>query len=324
LHWRTADAEHENLERMIAGFQSGAHPGVAFVQALHSGPGAAKHSPDDYNGLQANQWFVLNAAMMLMTNLWTEAGLTNGLVGVLIALLCEHDPWESPDGAVALLKVPRSKISTSLLPDCWPEKSAEDSPEWGRAPCEHCKGFDLPEHERAHACWERAGSDRVGNRIGKRWEDHATRYVVVPIACVTRDMQNSNCSRSTLPLVLSFALTIDKSQGMTIRRVLLNPGPTERSVGLFFTGLSRVSNATDIAIVGALNLDRLQRVRKNNRLQARRAWEAATFPPLEAALDAFVRTHTPTMPGGQDWQGRMPAFCAQYFGQYNCSPRARK
>ena len=58
-------------------------------------------------------------------------------------------------------------------------------------------------------------------------------------------------------------------------------------------------------------------------LQARRAWEAATFPPLAAALDAFVRTHTPTMPGGQGWQGRMPEFCREYFEQYDCSPRTR-
>ena len=44
-------------------------------------------------GLQSQAWFVVGAPRMLTRNLWTRAGLTNGLVGELVDLLADECPW---------------------------------------------------------------------------------------------------------------------------------------------------------------------------------------------------------------------------------------
>jgi len=61
-----------------------------------------------------------------------------------------------------------------------------------------------------------------------------------------------------IPLKLSFAWTMWRVQGQTIRgKVVLHLGKKEKEHGLTYTGFSRVMKFIDIAIAGVLSLDRL-------------------------------------------------------------------
>ena len=51
-----------------------------------------------------------------------------------------------------------------------------------------------------------------------------------------------------MPIRLAYALTINKSQGQTLGKVVVDLGKNERSLGLAFVALSRVKNHRDFLI----------------------------------------------------------------------------
>ncbi|CAK0867951.1 unnamed protein product [Prorocentrum cordatum] len=73
-----------------------------------------------------------------------------------------------------------------------------------------------------------------------------------------------------------------KSQGMTIPCVAANLGDTEMHLGGTFTVLSRVPALTGLALERGLNFDRLAKINQSRSLLARKEYEAAKWPPLEA------------------------------------------
>ena len=56
---------------------------VLIVPAMHTGPGAAKQSEDDAEGLQSKLLLMEGAKVMLTRNLWMAQGPTNGTMGVI-------------------------------------------------------------------------------------------------------------------------------------------------------------------------------------------------------------------------------------------------
>ena len=56
------------------------------------------------------------------------------------------------------------------------------------------------------------------------------------------------CSRKKYAIRLAYALTIHKSQGQTLDKVVIDLGKNERSLGLAFVALSRVKNFKDFLI----------------------------------------------------------------------------
>ena len=71
----------------------------------------------------------------------------------------------------------------------------------------------------------------------------------VPILPITRtwSQNGKQCSRTMLPLILGYAISIHRLQGQTVPKMILDPGPTEFASGLMFTGASRVKSFTDLA-----------------------------------------------------------------------------
>ena len=80
---------------------------------------------------------------------------------------------------------------------------------------------------------------------------------------------NKQCSRLQLPLKLSWAVTIHKSQGMTLDKVVIDVGKKEFSSGLTFVACSRVRRLTDILFPSPFPYERLSKLANNTRLKER-------------------------------------------------------
>ncbi|KAL8585501.1 hypothetical protein ACOMHN_064249 [Nucella lapillus] len=70
----------------------------------------------------------------------------------------------------------------------------------------------------------------------------------VPICPVQRTWISNkiHCSRTMLPIILGYALSIHKLQGSTLDKVILNAGLKEFALGLLFVGASRVKRFEDL------------------------------------------------------------------------------
>ena len=87
--------------------------------------------------------------------------------------------------------------------------------------------------------------------------------------------------RIMIPLVLAWALSIDKSQGQTLPLAVLGVGEVERQLGLLFVAISRVRRSEDFALVRAVPLSRLLGV-NNHSSRARRDAKMEALAALEA------------------------------------------
>ena len=72
---------------------------------------------------------------------------------------------------------------------------------------------------------------------------------VFPISAVshTWTVNHTTCKRTMLPLVAAYAMSIHKSQGQTLGKIMLNLGTREFAGGLTYTALTRVRRLADLA-----------------------------------------------------------------------------
>ena len=97
----------------------------------------------------------------------------------------------------------------------------------------------------------------------------------VPILPVQRSWGHANeaYARINLPLTLAWAITIHKSQGLTLDKAYVVIGDSERSAGLSFVALSRVRSFTDLGLKG-FSRDRITtKIARNRSIQRRRAMD---------------------------------------------------
>jgi ATP-dependent exoDNAse (exonuclease V) alpha subunit len=80
--------------------------------------------------------------------------------------------------------------------------------------------------------------------------------------------EEKKASRKQFPLKLAYALTIHKSQGATLRKAVIDIGKCERTLGLTFVALSRLSNYKDFLIY-PFTLDRLIKISESTCLKPR-------------------------------------------------------
>ena len=83
----------------------------------------------------------------------------------------------------------------------------------------------------------------------------------VPVADITRTWRSKEvtCSRTQFPLILAWAVTIHKSQGLTLSRVVVDIGSRELAAGCSYVALSRSRRLADM-VLEPFNLDRLIRI----------------------------------------------------------------
>ena len=92
--------------------------------------------------------------------------------------------------------------------------------------------------------------------------------VPVPPVTATVNIENSLLERQQLPLMLAWALTIHKSQGMTLEKAWIDIGKKETTLGMTYVAISRVRNLLSL-IIEPMTFDRLTSLKKNGTLQYR-------------------------------------------------------
>ena len=91
----------------------------------------------------------------------------------------------------------------------------------------------------------------------------------VPIIRRTWSTSGSNCSRLQIPLKLAWAVTIHKSQGLTLDKIVIDIGRKEFSSGLTYVACSRVRCLKHLLFSMPFAYQRLSNLSKSQRLQER-------------------------------------------------------
>ena len=72
-----------------------------------------------------------------------------------------------------------------------------------------------------------------------------------------------------LPLIPAYAITIHKSQGQTLNKVMLNIGEKEYASGLAYTAISRATKLENVAFDPFPSLNRIRQIFKSARFKKR-------------------------------------------------------
>lgn len=108
---------------------------------------------------------------------------------------------------------------------------------------------------------------KLDNYSGPTFQNTET----VPIIPIRRTWFKSGaqCSRLQLPLKLSWAVTIHKSQGLTTDKLVVDIGQKEFSTGLTYVACSRVRNINDLLFSPPFSFNRLAGIARSRQLRQR-------------------------------------------------------
>ena len=147
----------------------------------------------------------------------------------------------------------------------------------------------------------------------------------VPITPLRRTWSNSGvqCSRLQFPLKLAWAVTIHKSQGLTLDKVVIDVGKKEFSCGLTYVACSRVRQSTDLLFSPPFTFQRLSCLANSQRLRDRQledqrlltmqpachgnapptSYQTTTTPPFSHSSTPSLQfpgsVHTPSSPSSR-------------------------
>ena len=123
-------------------------------------------------------------------------------------------------------------------------------------------------------CYERGGPPDLPLSVMIKFDKYTGPTLPdgsVPITPIHQTWSNfgTQYSRLQLPLKLAWAVTIHKSQGLTLDKVVIDVGNKEFSSGLTYVACSRVRHLKDLLFTSPFPYDRLSNLSKSLRLQDR-------------------------------------------------------
>ena len=114
----------------------------------------------------------------------------------------------------------------------------------------------------------------------------------MPICPITVSVQSVDGfhERQQLPLKLAYALTIHKSQGLTIQKAWIDIGKSERTPGVSYVAISRVKTLPS-CVIEPMTFQRLVTLKSSSALQYRLDEEARLDLIAQATCSAFNYNH---------------------------------
>ena len=99
--------------------------------------------------------------------------------------------------------------------------------------------------------------------------DDPTKEKLVPIVPVERTWyeKTNEHQRTMLPLIPSYAISIHKSQGQTLSKIILNIGKQEYAPGLTYTALSRAKKLENIAFDPFPQINRIESIKNKIKIR---------------------------------------------------------
>ena len=88
---------------------------------------------------------------------------------------------------------------------------------------------------------------------------------IVPITPICRSWisKKTNCVRTMIPFLPGYAVSIHKSQGMSLDKVIINLGPREFATGLSYTAISRCRKIKNLSFSPFPNYTRFRNMFQN-------------------------------------------------------------
>ncbi|MCL7028421.1 hypothetical protein MKW94_024005 [Papaver nudicaule] len=108
--------------------------------------------------------------------------------------------------------------------------------------------------------------------IGPKFQEGSNVIPIIPETTSWISSSGVTCTRTQLPLILCWAITVHKSQGLTLDQAVVDIGPKE-SLGLTFVALSRTRKLKDLAFSPMFDFDRIEGIGACKGLDLRRKEE---------------------------------------------------
>ena len=251
LYFSNEEVANYNFEKLSA-----LHNPIACINARHSSDLAKKASPDEMAGLKPCVFPAEGAQVMLTMNLWTDACI-NARHSSDLAKKASPDEMAGLKPCVFPAKGAQVMLTMNLWTDVGLCNGATGTV-IDFIYADNHQPPDLPQ----------AVIVKFDNYKGPSISKSISSCVPICPITVTSQSLDGMHERQQLPLKLAWAITIHKSQGLTLPKAWIDIGQTEKTAGISYVAISRVKTLGS-CIIEPMTFERLKGLRKSANLKYR-------------------------------------------------------